>query len=340
MENQLTPQPKKKKWIWLWIFTLILAGFFGLFFLKTSFTVSQIKDWQSDARVLPFSEPLPQKDPDRINILLLGIRGTGEENTGDLLTDTVVLVSIKKSAGQLALISVPRDLYIPAPGLGKKEKINFAYAYGGLDFAKKVISYTTNVYIDHALVSNFNAFQEVIEALGGVNVYLEYPFEETFQWAQEGREENRYWFKKEIGGEEKWVFHLPAGQNFLDGQTALYYVRSRFSTSDFDRMRRQQQVLMAVKDKALSLGVLANPFKIYELLDILGKNIKTDMNLKDIKNLINLVFESDTEHIRTKVFDTTPEGLLYQTFIDGQYVLLPIGDDYNKIQEAVKKIFD
>ena len=97
---------------------------------------------------------------------------------------------------------------------------------------------------------------------------------------------------------------------------------------------------MAVKDKALSLGVLANPFKIYELLDILGKNIKTDMNLKDIKNLINLVFESDTEHIRTKVFDTTPEGLLYQTFIDGQYVLLPIGDDYNKIQEAVKKIFD
>lgn len=339
MEDQLQLQTKKKRWIWLWISILFLAGFFGLFFFKTGFTVSQIFDFKQTPQKLPFSKPLPQKDLDRLNIALFGLRGLGEENTGDLLTDTIILISLKKSAGQAALISLPRDLYIEMPGFDKKEKINFAYSYGGLDYGKKTVSYITDLYIDYAISANFIAFEEVIDTLGGIAIYLDQPFEEDFQWAKEGWEESQYWFKKKIDGEERWVFHLPAGQNFLNSQTALYYSRSRFSTSDFDRMRRQQQVLLAIKDKALSLGVLTNPVKIYNLLDVLGRNIRADMSLADIKELINLASAVNARDIKRKVFDTGPEGLLYQTFIDGQYVLLPVGDDFSQIQDAMKNIF-
>jgi anionic cell wall polymer biosynthesis LytR-Cps2A-Psr (LCP) family protein len=340
MKNQIQHLPKKRQFIWLWILILFLVGFLGLFLFKTSFTVSQIVGWQQTAKILPFAKKLPEKDPDRINILLLGIRGLEDPGEGKLLSDAMILLSIKKSTGQIALISIPRDLYVEIAGMKKKGRINFAYAHGGLECAKRTVAYLTDLYIDYAISANFKAFEEVIDTLGGVTIYLEHPFEESFQWAREGWEENEYWLKKEIEGEEKWVFHIPAGQNTLDGKTALYYVRSRFSSSDFDRMRRQQRVLMAVKDKALSLGVLTNPVKIYELLDIVGKNIRTDMTLADIKELINLASSLDIQQIRKKVFDTTPEGLLYQTHIDGEYVLLPVGDNFDKIQEVCKNIFE
>ncbi|OGZ38260.1 MAG: hypothetical protein A3A94_01280 [Candidatus Portnoybacteria bacterium RIFCSPLOWO2_01_FULL_43_11] len=342
MENelQLQPiQPKKKRWIWLWIPILLLTGFFGLFFFKTSFTVSQMMNWDEETQALPFAGSLPDKDPDRINILLLGFRGTGQDDTGDLLTDAIILISIKKSTGQIALVSVPRDLYVQIPGLDGKKKINFAYAHAGLDFSKAVISHILDIHIDHAAAGNFKALEETVNELGGISIYLDKPFEESFQWAKEGLEEEKYWFKKEIQGEEKWVFYVPVGQNALDGKTALYYARSRFSTNDFDRMHRQQQILTAVKDKALSLGVLTNPIKIYNLLDILGKNIRTDMDLDDIKELISLASDLDTREIIKKSFDTNPEGLLYQTFINDEYVLLPVGDNFDKIQEQVKNIF-
>ncbi len=252
----------------------------------------------------------------------------------------LILVSIKKSTGQTALISLPRDLYLQLWCVPEKKKINFAYAHGGLDCAKKTVSYLTNLYVDYAISVDFEALKETIDTLGGITVYLDQPFEEDFQWAKEGQEENEHWFIKEVDGEEKWVFYVPKGENHLDGQTALYYVRSRYSTDDFDRMYRQQQVLLAIKEKALSLGVLVNPIKIYNLLDVLEEHFRTDMNLGDIKNLINLADDLDTKNIKRQVFDISPEGLLYYTFINEEYVLLPVGDNFDRIQEVCKNIFE
>ncbi len=332
----------KKKTFWLFILILLLGGFSILFF-KTGFTVSQVIRWENGVQILPFAKDLPElpeDDPDRINLLLLGTRGIDEPGDGKLLSDAIILISIKKSTGQVALISLPRDIYSIIWCDEKEKKINFAYAQGGLGCAKKTISYITGLYIDYALGANFKALEEVIDALGGIDIYLESPFEESFQWADEGWEENENWFVKDFDGEERWVFHVPQGENHLDGKTALYYVRSRYSTNDFDRMRRQQQVLMAAKDKALSLKILANPVKVYNLLDIIGKNIRTDMSLGEIGNLINLSSEIDTRNIKKRVFDTSEQGLLYQTFINEEYVLLPVGDNFEKIQEACQNIFN
>lgn len=341
MEEQFN-QPKKKKRFWILIIILVILGFFSLFFVKTSFTISQVTGWidgnQTSFKDLP---KLPDKDPERINILLLGARGLEEPGEGQMLSDAMILVSIKQTTDQVALISIPRDLYVRIWCSQESKKINFAYAQGGLDCAKKTVSYVTNLYIDYAISVNFEALEETIDTLGGINVYLNKPFEESFQWAKEGKEEDEHWFIKEIDGEEKWVFYLPAGQNHLDGQLALYYVRSRYSTDDFDRMRRQQQVLIALKERVLSLEVLANPVRIYNLLDILGKNVRTDMKLSDIKSFISLASDLNTGNgeIRKKFLDIGPEGLLYHTFINDEYVLLPIGDNFEQIQAVGQNIF-
>lgn len=326
--------------IYILIFILILIGLFSLLFIKTSFTISQVINQEENDENSNKSYSLPENDPDVINILLLGGRGVDEPGEGKLLSDSIILVSIKKSNGQVALISFPRDLYVDLWCADEKKKINFAYAYGGLNCAKKTISHVSGIYIDYAASINFEGLVELVDSLGGIDIYLNKPFQESFQWAKEGWEENENWLIKEIEGEEKWVFYIPQGYSHLDGKTTLYYARSRYSTDDFDRMKRQQDILMAVKEKILSLNVLLNPVKIYNLLDVLGNNIKTDMNLATMKEMIDFSSELSIDNIKTKLFDISPKGLLYHTFINEEYVLLPINDNFDKIQETCKNIFD
>jgi len=109
----------------------------------------------------------------------------------------------------------------------------------------------------------------MVDALGGVTIYLDKPFVEDKQWWCDENGENCRPFIVNCR-----PFIVKAGKQTLDGETALLYIRSRFSSSDFDRIRRQQQVLLAIKDKVLSLGVLANPVKINELFNIIADHIK------------------------------------------------------------------
>jgi len=328
---------KKKKWVILILILLILAipGFYafktGMAFSKI-ITISNIAWEKIFGSKFPSSEYTPEEDPDRINALILGIRGEGDFN-GGLLTDTMMMVSFKKSTGQVALISIPRDLYLQMPGEVKYEKINAAYALGlerynnGLDYAKKTVAYVTGQHIEYALVVNFDAFEDIIELLGGVTIYLDKPFIEDKQWLCD------------TSGENCQPFVVDAGQQTLDGERALLYVRSRFSSNDFDRARRQQQVILALKDKLLSLGILADPLKISGILDVVSKNIKTDVMPWEIPQLIDLAKSAKTEKIITKVFENSEQGLLYQTQINGIYVLLPTEGNFSKIREACKNVF-
>lgn len=340
-DNQKSsPRPKKRRWLsWLFLFVLMFAVGVGILFYKTGFTFSQININNQDFNgLLPVSEsqPLPSKDPARLNILLLGYRGEGDSN-GGLLTDSIMIVSIKKSTGQVALISIPRDLYVEMPKTNAKlnykpirEKINFAFALGeevkrgaGPIFSKNAVSKVTGLYIDNVIAVNFNAFREIVDLLGGIDIYLDKPFTENEQFSGE------------------FLIDLPAGKNHLNSSSTLYFVRSRYTTSDFDRARRQQLVLMAIRDKALSLGVLGNPVKIYQILDSIGRNIRTDVGIDEAKGLLDFARNIDQKEVIHKVFDTTPAGLLYSSKSDiGAYILLPVGDNYSKIQEAVKNIFE
>lgn len=332
-EQYREEKPKKsklKRFFWWFLILIFLAVAIVIFAFKTGFTFSQINiDFNNGGGKLPVEQPFQSKDPDRLNVLLLGLRGEDDPH-GGLLTDSIMLISMKKSTGQVALISIPRDLYVKILGTEKHEKINFAYAYGeeikkgggGIAYSKAIISEVTGLYVDYAVSINHEAFKEIVDAVGGVDVCLDKSFVENKQ------------FTDEI------ILNLSAGCHHLDGSIALFFVRSRYTTSDFDRMRRQQQVLLATKDKILSLGVLTNPVKIFNLMDILGRNVRTDMGANEIQGLISLASGVNKENTIKKVFDTTPEGLLHSTVAEnGAYILLPVVGDYSQIREVCKNIF-
>ncbi len=330
------PKRNKKKWVVLILIiaVLIIPSFY---ILKTGFALSKIITikniaWEKIFGKFPSSEYVPPKDEDRVNALLLGIRGEGDPDGGSL-TDGIMIISFKKSTGQVALLSIPRDLYLQMPGESKYEKVNAAYVLGlekydnGLDYAKKTTAYITGLYIDYAAAVNFNAFKDIIELLGGITIYLDEPFIEGKQW----------WCDEK--GENCQPFMVEAGEQTLNGERALFYARSRFSSDDFDRARRQQQLLLALKDKILSLGILTDPLKISGILDVLSKNVKTDISPWEVPKLIELTKTAQTDNIIGKVFENSEQGLLYETMINGIYVLLPTEGNFSKIRESCQNIF-
>ncbi len=270
----------------------------------------------------------PKKEKDRLDILILGIRGDEQEEpeAGAYLTDTIMVLSIDKKTNKIGLISLPRDLYIKMPYIDKKDKINAAYAYSagskdsGLAGVKTLVSQITGTYIDHAVLFNFEAFRGLVDTVGGVDISLRVPFEEGLQWGSSS-------------------FYLPAGENHLDGEAALYYARSRFSTSDFDRSRRQQEIIFALKDKMVSLGFLINPIKINNMFDMIKQHIRTDIQVWDIKNLIEIasaINKVGSGNISTYVINT--DNLVYDTKRNGIYILVPNENSFEGIKRMFKTI--
>lgn len=272
---------------------------------------------------------MPKEEDDRWDILILGIRGDSDEHpeeVGAWLTDTIMFLSYDKVTKKTSLISVPRDLYVRLYG-DKKGKINEAYEIGALrknslGFTKKLMSRITGVYIDNVIVLDFSSFKQIVDDLGGVDVTLSQPFSEKQQWGYE--------------------FTLPAGTNHLDGQTALYYARSRFSSSDFDRAQRQQQLIMAIKDKVLSLNLISDPIQTLTILNTIRKNINTDLNIWDSGSLLDLSEEFQGAGEKIKRYTITTENLLYethmQTDVGNLYVLLPKEDNLLQIKQLFQDI--
>ncbi len=273
-------------------------------------------------------EKLKKNELDRLNVLILGIRGVNDPN-GGLLSDTIMVVSLEPKTGKVALISIPRDLYVEMPHHNFENKINEVYVHGiededwkrGLRYSKETVEDVTGLDIHYSTSVDFKAFKEIIDIFGGVTITLDRPFSEKNQFAE-------------------GVIELPAGRQVIDGDTALLFVRARFSTSDFDRAKRQQQVLLAIKEKAFSLDVLSNPAKIISILNSLGNHVKTDAELWEIKELIVLMQKINTTDVKRKVFDTSEKGLLYASRDDkGSYILLPEGDNFGEIREVCRGIF-
>ncbi len=352
-EIEIKESNLKRKWSVIVFFLLFFLVSFLFFKNSSTFSVlgGEIKEfWNKTISILPLNE-----DKRVTDVLFLGIRGIGNP-PGELLTDTIMVIRYQKDTHQAAVISIPRDLYVDIPEYNKKEKVNFAYAFGeengkkgGLKVAKETVEDITGLNIDYVIRADLEAFKEIIDILGGITIYLDKPFIEESQWTKEGKENSKVWkkIKKEIideNGEkiEKWVwaFYLPAGKKFLDSETAAYYIRSRFSTSDFDRMRRQQQVLMAIKDKILSLGVLSNPIKVYKILESLGSHIQFSGNLAGILEIVKILDKINFQEIKTKVFDNSEKGPLYSTMNNGIYILLPKSGDFSEVRKECLNIFN
>lgn len=226
---------------------------------------------------LPAAAPFPTScdGPGRMNILMIGIDGFSNDYTRAARADTVMLLGIDFGSKSAELVSFPRDMWLPlANGLPVAEaRINSAYHYGELygveggGPAELSATLTQNfgVRVDRYVVVSFLAFEQAIDALGGIEIDI----------PQAIRDPNY----PRRSTEGTIAIEFPAGRVLMDGGTALIYARIRHDSSDFNRMKRQQQVLFAVRDKLLSPDVLP---QIPALTSVLWNAARTDLSFEDV----------------------------------------------------------
>lgn len=271
----------------------------------------------------------------RTNILLLGIGDSGHD--GQYLSDTIILMSIDYKTNSIAMFSIPRDTYVTIPGFGKS-KINAADAYGeekkkggGPALAEQVVQNILGQPIDYYVRVSFSGLKDAVDAVGGVTVNVDNAFCD-------------YNYPVEYKGDTSTVC-FKAGPQTMNGIKALQYSRSRHSLqanegSDFARSKRQQKVIVALKDKILSTNSAYNPKVALNLFNVLGNNVQTDFQVTDFASLFALSKKIDASHIIQKSFDNSPTGMLTSdSSTAAGYILLPTTGNWKAIQAAVANVF-
>lgn len=257
-------------------------------------------------------EPTPTELPlaPATNILLLGIDARPGE--GQMArSDTIMIVHLDPQTGDVALLSMPRDMWVPIPGYGES-KINAAFYYGernqpggGLATARDTVSAAFGVPIDNAVVIDFSGFRSLIDALGGITVDVpkeiydpQYPTDD-------------YGYK---------VAHFLVGPQQMDGETALMYARTRHPDSDFERIKRQQLVVLGIANKIRERGALANLQEADTLTAALTPFVRTDMPPEQVLSLLWSIRNIDPAAARRYTVDGS---MLWETSIGGAYALVP-----------------
>lgn len=266
--------------------------------------------------VVPLETPVPAREPlpvwqgtERLNILVMGL----DQRPGSGLpgrADVIMIANVDPVQNRVVLLSIPRDLWVEIPGHGES-RINSAYFYGefegaeggGPELMKETIEHNFGLNIDYYGVLDFQCFQRIIDVLGGITVDVPEDIRDD-QYPDDS-----YGYMR--------IF-IPAGRQQMDGETALQYVRARHESNDFSRMRRQQQVLLAVREKALRLDIILS---LPDLIPLLGEAFSTDLDVQGLLALANLGTGIRFEDIATYVVDES----LTMPYVspDGAQVLLP-----------------
>jgi polyisoprenyl-teichoic acid--peptidoglycan teichoic acid transferase len=202
---------------------------------------------------------LPQP-PGQVNIMLLG--SDERQNEGGFRTDTMLLVTINTVDETVNITSFPRDLYVYIPGW-TVQRMNTAHARSGFPQLALTMEYNFGVRPDYFVMVNFWSFSDVIDQLGGIDVQVAV-----------GLTDHR---------DDHGRYSVPAGTVHMDGETALWYVRSRYTSSDFERTQRQQEVVKAILAKMLSLDAITRAPQLFE---IYRNNVTTNLTLEDITPLL------------------------------------------------------
>ena len=307
-----------------------------------------------------------KSDNNRVNILLLGTGGEGHD--GPNLSDTMIMASIDMNGKDVALVNIPRDLWVPK----NQAKINSAYAAGqekngkGLVTAEKTVSNLFGIPIHYGLRLDFNGFVKAIDLVGGLDINVENSFEDN-EYPIVGKENDTCgveiedisgatYFKDSTGSAQMLtednnpfscryeVLKFTKGPIHLDGETALKYVRSRHGTngenSDFARSARQEKVLTAFRQKVFSTETLLNPKKVLDLANTFGRSIDTDIKPDEAPLLLKLAQRAKSAKIRRIVLDSgRPDSLLDESDpkdFFGAFALTPKNNKWQELAEYVQ----
>ncbi len=335
----------KRAVISLAIIVLVTAGWLGGKFLYNAH-----KLFGGNILSLLSSTKLKGEDQGRVNILLAGNSADDTGHQGADLTDSIMIVSIDTVHHNAFMLSVPRDLWVAVPGEGY-HKINYAYVAGqnddfsqsgypngGMGELEQIIEQNFGIPINYYALIDYNAFKQAVDAVGGIDINIQSNdprglYDPSIDYATNGP-----------------LVKLTNGVHHLGGEQALDLARARgdayysygFTASDFDRTQHQRQMLVALKDKAVSVGVLANPARLSNLFDAIGNNVKTDFKLSEVHRLYDLSKTITNSAIQSVSLNSANGKNLLMSYTppDGESALAPAAglDDYSQIDAFLKQL--
>ena len=270
-------------------------------------------------------EELQQDAYGHTNFMVLGTGG-GDHDGADL-TDTIIVASLDPENNLVSMLSIPRDLYVEDAKIGDsrinetywRAKMYYESSEKGIDHMKTKVEGITGIPIHYWVKIDFNGFTDLIDALGGIDIYVDEAIYDPY-------------YPKD-GTIEFEPFYISEGLHHLDGATALKYARSRKTTSDFDRAERQQQLIYAIKEKALKTETVLSTEKVKGLLNALKSNIETNISVKEILSLGGMADKFSEEDIMHRLIHDDPGlcgGLVYppaREYYNGMFVLIPAGGE-------------
>jgi LCP family protein required for cell wall assembly len=261
----------------------------------------------------------------RFNILLLGLDQRGQVQHRAFRTDTIMIASLNTETKQGTLFSIPRDLYVEVPEHGKR-RINIVhvlgetqgYPGGGPALLMETVQHNFGIRVHGYAMINFQGFRDIVDLLGGVDIYVEKEI-----W------DHRY--PDDRGGE--MTIHIPTGQQHMDSEMLLRYCRSRHTTDDFDRAGRQQMALMALGQQSLSLQMLP---RLPGLLQTMSYTFYTDLEPGEIIGLARIASQVDPAEVRFVVIDRSLLDPSQRQPGDEPDLLYP---DWAKVRALVDEVF-
>lgn len=354
IDLSLTPAAKKPKSRRSWkkvglrstagvlVVTLLIGGFlFGKGYLKLH---KILKGGTQGAAALQDNvdpSKLRGEGDGRVNILLLGKGGEGHEAPD--LTDTILIASIDPVNKKAALLSIPRDLWVTPEGFGGM-KINAVYANAkyaaqarkandadaekaGFNAIEKEIQEDIGIPIHYHTMIDFAGFVQAINTVGGVDINVD-ANGVVYETLWDGLTRKNY------------TLDVKAGQQHFDGQRALYYARSRYTSprGDFDRTERQRKLIFALKEKVLSLGTFGNPVKISQLIDAFGDHVQSNMSTGEVMRLYDISKNIGANEVVSVGLADAPNNYVQTDNINGISLVRPRAgiDDFSEIQSYIR----
>ncbi|MGG4505560.1 LytR family transcriptional regulator [Heyndrickxia sporothermodurans] len=292
---------KKRKIIGIILLVLILGASAYVYSIYHSLTKAVNTMHNPVDRKSSREKEIRFKDKDPISILMLGV----DERKGDRgRSDTMIVLTVNPTVKSVQMLSIPRDTRVEIVGKGTEDKINHAYAFGGVAMSMNTVEKFLDIPVDYYIKVNMEGFEDIVNAVGGVTVNNTLDFS--------------------YGG-----YHFPKGEVNLDGKKALAFVRMRKEDprGDFGRNDRQRQVIQGVISKGASVSALT---KYNDVFETLGKNVETNLTFDEMMSIQK--YYKDARH-KIEQFQLKGQG----TKIGGIYYYIVPQDEKQKAHNRLKQ---
>ncbi|OCS87413.1 LCP family protein [Caryophanon tenue] len=278
---------------------LLSATAYGVYLSKQAETAADVAFEALDEReVSGLREEKVEPLTDNISILFIGVDDSLQRSQGDgnSRSDALILATLNNKDKSIKLLSIPRDSYVYIPYVEYRDKITHAHAYGNTIATVETVENLFEIPVDYYVKMNFNAFIDVVNALGGIVADVPYDILEKDEF-------------------DNNAIQLTEGRHLLTGEEALALVRTRKVDSDIERGKRQQEVLKAIIQKGTSVTSIT---KYTDVIEALGDNMRTNMTFEEMKSLFSYLSDGspNIENINLVGYDDMSTGVYYYKLDD------------------------